>query len=124
MESSNPPSKPESLVEAMFGNGARIVHPCDAFAQRAGFDSWAAALVAIKGGQIVTASGPRIGRTTLDFDLFIRQAQIDGLLMISPAHDECGFVSIGLREHFPAEKLERFQREIEQRVVDNPFRFR
>jgi hypothetical protein len=124
MASSNPPSKLESFVEAMFGKGARIVHPCDAFAQRAGFDSWAAALVAMKRGQIVTATGPRIGRTTLDFDLFIKQVQIEGLLMISPAHDECGFVSIGLRAHFPAETLERFQGEIEQRLVDNPLRFR
>jgi hypothetical protein len=112
--------KPLSLAEMFFGAGAKIVHPCDAFAERAGFASWAAALTAMKSGQIVTATAPRIGRTTMDYDIFVKQARKNGLIMIWPPHDECGFVSVGLRGSFPAGTLERIEREAALAAL-NPF---
>lgn len=114
--------KPVNLVEMFFGAGAKIVHPCDAFAKRAGFPSWAAALAAMKSGKIVTATAPRIVRTTMDYDIFVKKIRDDGLMMISPPHDEFGIVSIGLRESFPTATLERVERDAEQRKPVNPFR--
>lgn len=101
--------------------GSKIVHPCNAFAERAGFASWSAALTAMRSGEIVTATGPGIGRTTLDYDLFVKQIRTDGLMMILPAHDVLGLVSVGLRENFPAETLARVEREAGQRASLNPF---
>lgn len=118
--------KPVSLVEALFGEGVKVIHPCDAFAQRAGIESWAAALIAMKCGKIVTATGPQIGRTLMDYNLFVKQVEADGLTMIVPPHDEFGFISVGLREHFPAATLERVEREAKGRAEllrsTNPFR--
>lgn len=113
-------SQPVNIAETFFGKGARMVHPCDAFAQRAGYDSWAAALDAMKAGKIVTATGPRIGRTMIDFNLFDKQVRADGLMTVVPAQDEFGIVSVGLREHFPPETLKRVEQESAQRLAFNP----
>ena len=114
-------SESMNAAEVLFGKGAKLVHPCDAFAQRAGYDSWTAALEAMKNGKIVTATGPAIGRTTLDFDMFLDQIHSDGLTMVSPRHNEFGLVSVGLHERFPAATLERVDRESVSRTLVTQF---
>lgn len=105
----NMTEQPIDLVASIIGPGAKIEHPCNAFARRAGYASWAAALIAMEAGKIVTASGPRIGRTAFEYDIFVKQIHADGLVMATPAHAEFGLVSVGLREHFPAKTLERVE---------------
>lgn len=109
-------------AELFFGRGAAIVHPCNAFAQRAGYQSWAEALEAMRAGKIVTATAPRIGLTMIDFRLFAEQIRKDGLMTVTLPQDELGFVSVGLREHFPVETLARVERETAERGLLNPFR--
>jgi hypothetical protein len=104
-------SKPADLVASLFGPGTTFVHPCDAFARRAGYASWADALVAMKAGKILTATGPSIGKSTLDHDMFVEQVRAEGLISVAPAHAEFGFVSVGPREHFPAKMLEGVEEE-------------
>jgi hypothetical protein len=100
-----------SLVELLFGKGARVIHPCTVFAERAGYPSWAAALEAMRGGKVVTAQGPLIGTSMMDFQMFERQVREDGLIMASPPHNDFGLVMVGFEEHFPADLLARFERQ-------------
>ncbi|KUZ76920.1 hypothetical protein [Burkholderia ubonensis] len=84
-----------------FGTDVQIEHPCDRFARDAGFTSWVAARTALLAGAIVTAPGPRIGKTRLEYDLFVKQIRLDGLVLVPPAHECFGLVSVGILERFP-----------------------
>ena len=89
----------------------QIIHPCDAFAQRAGYDSWAAALDAMKTGKIVSASAPPVGKSIWDLTVFSERIQKDGLLLVSVPHSDFGLVSVGFRAHFPTKTLARIDAE-------------
>lgn len=86
--------------------GTRVVHPCDAFAARAGYGSWALALGAIQSGKILRATGPRIGRSTLEYDIFAERIQKDGLVIVTAKDDESGILAVGLSASFPADAFE------------------
>jgi hypothetical protein len=100
-----------SPLDARLGAGVTIVHPCDAFAQRAGYASWAMAVAAMQAGVIVTAAAPQIGRSMLDFNLFVKQIREDGLTALTASEPDLGFVAVGFRAYFPAEMLARAERE-------------
>ncbi len=88
-----------------------VVHPCSAFAQQAGHESWLAALSAMRGGAIISGYMPKVGRSTFDLFLFLTQIKSDGLLLVFVPHSDLGLVSLGFREHFPAKTLARIDAE-------------
>ncbi|MCR4471136.1 hypothetical protein [Burkholderia sp. SCN-KJ] len=89
------------------GPAARIEHPCDRFARGAGYTSWIAARTAMLAGAIVSGPGPRIGKSTLEYELFIKQVRLDGLVMVSPRQEWFGLVSVGILERFPKDARAR-----------------
>ncbi len=97
-------SKPTNLVEAMFGPGAKIVHPCDAFARRAGYPDWASAVQAMKAGKVLVAQGPKVGNSMMDLMMFIEQVRTEGFHCCA---DDLGWVWLGLKENFPQSVLDR-----------------
>ncbi len=82
-----------SAAEVIFGSGARVVHPCTVFAKSAGYESWAQAVEAMRAGVIVQGQGPRIGKTTIDVDLFNKEVADAGL---TAKYSELGLVAVGL----------------------------
>lgn len=90
-------SKPTDLVEAMFGPGAKIVHPCDAFARRAGCADWASAVQAMKAGKVLVAQGPKVGKSMMDLMMFIEQVRSEGLHSYA---DDLGRIWLGLKRTF------------------------
>ena len=101
-------SKPTDLVEAMFGPGAKIVHPCDAFARRAGCADWASAVQAMKAGKVLVAQGPKVGKSMMDLLKFIEQVRSEGLHSYA---DDLGRIWLGLKENFPQSVLDRQEQE-------------
>ncbi|RQU83917.1 hypothetical protein [Burkholderia cenocepacia] len=96
-------TKADSLRELLFAPKAKVEHPCERFARQAGYASWAAALVSMRDGHIVSAPGPRVGRSTLDHDLFAQQIRADGLVSVVYTAESHGLVSVGVRESFSTE---------------------
>ncbi len=87
----------------------KIVHPCNAFAQSAGYESWVSAVASMKQGNVVLGQAPRAGaRSMLDIQLFHEQISKEGLFTIT---DDLGFVSVGFRENFPADMVSRWEQE-------------
>ncbi len=87
--------------------GFSNVHPCTTFAQMAGFESWEAAVRAMRSGRVVTAQGPRLGRASMiEFLLFQRQIERDGLCAL-PAGTWSGQFSVGYREFFSPDAFRR-----------------
>lgn len=101
-----------------FGQRVQIEHPCDRFALAAGFTSWVAARTAILAGAIVTAPGPRVGKTTPEYELFIKQIRADGLVMVTPRQEWFGLVSVGILERFPKDAQARAADD--QQIDDEP----
>jgi hypothetical protein len=89
----------------------QIIHPCNAFAQRAGYTSWATALEAMKSGQIVSASAPQVGKSIGDLKIFQDQIENDGLILVPVPHGDFGLVSVGFRTSFPEQTLKRMEEE-------------
>lgn len=94
----------------------QIIHPCNAFAQRAGHTSWATALEAMKGGQVLSASAPKVGKSTGDLKIFQDQIESDGLILVPVPHGDFGLVSVGFRAFFPEQTLKRLEEE-SKRIV-------
>jgi hypothetical protein len=89
----------------------QIIHPCDAFALRAGYTSWAAALEVMKAGQVISASAPQVGKSVGDLKIFHDQVEHDGLIVVPVPHGDFGLVSVGFRDHFPEQTLRRIDAE-------------
>jgi hypothetical protein len=88
-----------------------ILHPCDAFATSAGYESWTTALAAMKSGTVVTGVGPRSGaRTMISIDAFNQRTEAEGLYTI---RTEEGFVMVGFRENFPKDVVAAHENEME-----------
>lgn len=120
--------KPKSLVPSLFKFAeagkpfdltqvppVKIIHPCDAFAQSAGYANWVSAVQAMREGKIATGIAPRVGKTTYDLQIFLRQIATDGLYSIPIG--EFGHISLGLKESFPAESVTRNEAEIAERTA-------
>lgn len=84
-----------SVIETML----KVVHPCTGFAKSAGYESWAEVVEAARSGKIVQGQGPRMGKTTLDVDLFCRE--------VREAELQTEYIDFGL---FAVALPERFQR--------------
>ncbi|MGK5049671.1 hypothetical protein ACQ4WP_27820 [Janthinobacterium sp. GB4P2] len=101
----------KEVEEANRGEIMQIVHPCNAFAQRAGFTSWATALEAMKAGKIISASAPKVAKSTGDLNIFHDQARDDGLVVVPVPHGDFGLVSVGFAANFPEQTLKRLEAE-------------
>lgn len=93
----NMPPAGAPLVEVMFGPGAKVVHPCAAFARSAGFESWALAVEAMRAGQNLQGRAPHMGKSTLSVDLFNKEVASAGLLA---EYSDFGLVVVGLPNQF------------------------
>jgi hypothetical protein len=88
-----------SIADPAGSQGVLVEHPCDAFARSAGYPSWQVALVDMRAGKVVSGAGPRIGKTMLSYNMFLKQIHADGLAIVV---DDCGVVAVGLQSNFSA----------------------
>lgn len=89
----------------------QIIHPCNAFAQRAGYTSWADGLEAMKSGKIISASAPQVDKSIGDLKIFQDQIESDGRISVPVPHGDFGLVSVGFRTSFPEQTLKRIEEE-------------
>ena len=68
-------------------------HPCDVFAAKSGYASWAAAVSAAKEGQLLKGHGPRVAMTMMAAQAFSEAVAQDGLCWVVGAD---GRVLVGL----------------------------
>lgn len=107
--------KPFDLTQVLLASPVKIIHPCDAFAQSAGYANWASAVQAMREGKIATGIAPRVGKTTYDLQIFLRQIETEGLY--SSPISEFGHISLGLKESFPPESVARYESEAAERTA-------
>jgi len=94
----------------------RVVHPCDQWALGAQQQSWADALLAMKGGAVLCGPAPSMGKSTLNVILFFDQVRAEGLHAWFTEFDQ---VFLGLKENFSASMLACQEEEAAQ--VVRPF---
>ncbi|WP_429481756.1 hypothetical protein [Paraburkholderia youngii] len=78
-----------------------ISHPCDVFASKAGYPSWAAAVDAAKAGNLLKGQGPRVALTMMAAQAFSEAVARDGLRWLVGAD---GRVVVGLAEQVDVER--------------------
>lgn len=79
----------------------QVVHPCAAFAESAGYASWAQVVAAVQAGKIVQGRGPRFGeKSALDVHVFVGQVAAAGL---TAKFYDLGMVAVGLPDCFPSD---------------------
>lgn len=83
-----------------------VLHPCNAWASSAGYESWQSALAAMHDGKVICGSQFAVSRpgakTVMGMQLFLEQVAAETLHSLAT---EDGILMVGLKSDFPAELL-------------------
>lgn len=100
-----------AILQALADGTIKIAHPCDSWAKSAGYESWQAALTAMKeDGKVIAGAAPQMGKSTISVDLLLEAVRKAGLHYYLT---EFGQLILGLRSNFPQTTLDHQARELE-----------
>ncbi|MFK4706022.1 hypothetical protein ABIC83_002861 [Roseateles asaccharophilus] len=99
------------ILGALASGTIKIAHPCDTWAQSAGYDNWHSAVTAMKeGGKVLAGAAPQPSKSTISFDALCDAISKAGLHSYMT---EFGQLILGLRANFPQSTLDHQARELE-----------